>query len=427
MDGTIWKMTKFCTVIASLVPICFMILASAPLAHARNVNIFDRAYESLGVKISKGAIVHIADLRNGSAALMGRTHYLPAGTLLHLTGRSERRNGRDWNLAVTEHGLLVYVLQRLGSHFYNAQPLMVRGDGKIAIAHSKIAVPSEVYGEITIGPSEHYRFTFGDPGMIEVVIDKEKMGRDYKTDDFIEVPEENFSIVTTEKISRMISPRHFIEYDIGSEVGDILRGMADFELDSEDRQRIRTFLQKRFIAEKDCLEVAEFKHGFEGDAAVKLDSLLSPINASLGISGSITFASTLKEGTEFEIQRFALNSKVVEIKNETIRNACSDLQFSTRVSISDPTGRIAQIDSQMAADKLKLKVAENGMPIYRCRAEYLELLRVLIETFELTDNAAELAMVQGTRYGGDRKNASSCPARAAAGQVPGPTPRPSGQ
>ena len=383
------------------------LLVAVPASAEETVRILDESYPVLGVRISKSSSARLANIRDPDAKMMERSIYLLAGTRL-LVAR-EFKTGekkRQWALAITEDGLLVYV-RTDGTHYFE-RDFVERIDAEyFAVAQTQFPVDSQIYGSVWITPSEVFEFLFGEGETIEIVIDKRKMGDAFIGADSVTVDIGHFSIIRRDDLIPDQLSEHFRIYDLQSELRDVLDGVSDLNLSDKDREAIGELVSRKFVTSKSCEETIDFRVGLSAEATLALGSLLSPLDAKLGLTGAYSSNTVFPAGVEFEIQRYQKGTNIVEIRHETIREKCTDLGVLQRVIAAELAGLRGEINT-LSAEKRNFAVTESGYPIYTCRAQYLDLLAMLTkDDGELSREAATLMIAQFARYKG-AGDASAC-------------------
>ncbi|MGI9512609.1 MAG: hypothetical protein ACR2OL_06890 [Anderseniella sp.] len=376
-----------------------LFVAVSPVWAKDIVKFGQKEYKVIGIAVSKSSSARLARFDDKDPEILKKYIYLPAGTILFLLDRFER-DPRKYQLAVSEHGMPLYVLPRL-NYFPKSRFTNMKGE-YVAIPREKIPLKTKKYSAITLTPSEVYSMEFRDPPNIAITIDQAKMSDKYKGDEVIEVEEDKFAYVSLPVAVGRQLPTPTQIYDFNSALEDILKGVADKDLDK--LKQFKDYISGRFVTRKECQDEINYGLNLDAGLAAEFDTWLSPIEAKLALSG--TFKATRKHsvGTEFTIERFAIGDRIYEIKDEGVASNCVNLEENRRIRIA--AGRIiAQLNTQDATD-LKLKTDPKGRIIYTCRDEYLKVEKTLRDQ-ELREGPARLLMSRFTIYE-DVRNAAKC-------------------
>jgi hypothetical protein len=172
-------------------------------------------------------------------------------------------------------------------------------------------------------------------------------------------------------------------------------------------------LDRRFIESKDCESQIDGSLNIDALAGVDLDSILSPVSASLKMTGSIHTQVTYPKGTEFRIDRYAQKLPdepeiVIEVKHETHRpnQDCGSSEAQRRLVISSSQGDEAEI-TEKEITELGLKHNE-GHPVYGCSSEFFKLYSQLVQVKAMNPHIAAMVLAHYARFTGGSRPAS-CP------------------
>lgn len=320
---------------------CVSLLASAN----DTIDVYGGEFEVLGVRISKSSIVRVANINGSRVTMSERPIYLPAGTPIVLTNGFQRgRNQRQWALSITEDGLLVYV-RTDGTHYINPDNLEKTQNIEFAISQNDIVVPTELYGNILITPSEIFTFSWKSGENIEIVIDEDKMRSAYTEDDHVSVSAADFRILSRDYIEDHNNFTNFFQdYDVVSELLSVLNSFTDLRITDDERENIQQFLERKYIREKDCQEMIQINLGVDAEIAAELRNRFLPVEGGLGLTGEFKQTITFPIGLAFDVERFRRYHRddggydVYEILTEQIREECRDLVYTQRVFASGPSG-----------------------------------------------------------------------------------------
>lgn len=383
-----------------------VILVAIPAYAEEPVNILGKSYPVLGVRISKSSSVRLAKIRDPRAWILEQSVYLLAGTRLLVTKRFERdRKQRQWALAITEDGLLVYV-RTDGSHYIKPDPYIEEGLQYIAVSQKKFRLTSNQYGEIWITPSEIYKFKFDLGDTISIVLDRSKMGEEFRGEGIISVDIKYFSIIDLSKLKVDRLYDYFQPFNLQDALYDAFERASDFDISEDDKRAFRDLIKRRYITSKSCEEEISLEVNLSAEAAIKIDSFFSAFEAGVGVKAGVTTKTTYEKGTELEIQRYRKGEDYYELRHEEIRVKCTDLALVQRVRATESSGGKGEINTVWARE-LGLQVTSAGLPIYTCRDQYLDLLEVLTIDWTLSREAAVLLIAQFGRYKGSA-DASEC-------------------
>lgn len=369
------------------------------MARAEQVIEFgDKTYQVTGVVAAKSSSARLARL-DEDLDILKKHIYLPAGTLLFLLDHFEH-DPRRYQLAVSENGMPLYVLPN--SNYFSANRFSSLQGEFAAVPRANIEIDTDTYGRITLTPSEVYSMEFRDHPLIAITIGREKMRSRYTEDEVVEVSEDRFAYVPLPIDDGAQPPKLTQIYDFKSVLDEILSGLSD---EPEDTiQRFKDYASGRFISRKNCEDEINYGFGIDAEAAVEFDTWLSPVEAKLALSGTYKATRTYAVGTEFTIERYVINGRVYEMKDESVAENCVDLEENRRIRIA--TDRVAgQLNSEDASD-LGLRTDPKGRIIYTCRDEYLKIEKTLHDQ-ELRIGPARLLISRFTIYD-DVGNAARC-------------------
>lgn len=356
-------------------------------------------YKISGIAVTKSSSARLARFDDDNPEILSKHIYLPAGTVLFLLDHFER-DPRTYQLAVSEHGMPLYVLN--GPNYFPATRFVGMKGEYAAIPRTKFVIDTKIYGAVTLTPSEVYAMTFLDYPNIAITLGKAKMEHLYKKDEIVTVPEDSFAYVTLpiEEAAQPPTPTQI--YDFNSALEDILDGVA--EQDVNKIQRFKEYASGRFITRKECEDVINYGLGVEADLVAEFDTWLSPVDAKLQLTGNFQVTRTHEAGTEFIVERYTIGDRIYEIKDERVAADCVNLDDNRRIRIAAGSV-LAQLNSMDASD-LKLRTDPKGRIIYTCRDEYLKIEKTLSDQ-ELRMGPTRLLISRFTIYE-DPKNAAQC-------------------
>ncbi|MDQ0133193.1 hypothetical protein J2T08_001094 [Neorhizobium galegae] len=374
--------------------------AFSACAEQRIIN--NKAFEVVGVRISKSGSMQLADLAGDSFALTEQAIYVPAGTpLLLLKYQAKDSKRRGLTLAVTATGLLVYA-RTDGTHYFSSDGIarMLKDNEMIAIAQTMLEVKTENYGSVSVTPSEIYTFRYAPDNQIEILINKEKIEKKrYTTDEYVKVDVEAFSIVELAQLDEKQIENPFREYDALGDISQILENAVRSGMDEAKRKKFLEILQNgRLVSSKECNDEITMSPEVQAGLSFDTDVMFSPIKAKLGISGSYKQTTTLPKGIKFAVKRFARGERVVEFTTEQIfaESNCLNSMERQRMTIADGQNKSALIDSR--TDIKPMRLGANLLPEYSCRSEYEQLMDFFTRQETLPVDAATLAIARFVRF-----------------------------
>lgn len=382
-----------------LISIFSLFLVEYAIAQSDDVVTFNKTeYRVTGIAVSKSSSARLARFGEQNPEILRKYIYLPAGTILFLLDRYEE--ARRFQLAVTQHGMPLYVLPRL-NYFPAGRFTGMKGE-YAAIPRTNIVVKSKVYDTITLTPSEVYSMKFLDNWLVAITVGKLKMGAAYTEDDVVEVAEDRIAYVPLPIDDGARPPTPTQIYDFNSALDDILEGVTNQDVDK--LKKFKNYASSRFVSRKECEEEIDYGYGVDAGLAAEFDSWLSPIEGKLALTGSYKSTRKYARGTEFTVERYDVHGKIYEIKDESVAKDCVNLEENRRIRIA--AGRIAaQLNTKDASD-LKLGTDPKGRIVYTCRDEYLKIEKSLLDQ-ELDLGPARLLISRFTIYE-DIRDAARC-------------------
>lgn len=382
------------------VSILSLMIFGSSVAQAQDIIKFgDTEYQITDIAVTKSSSARLARFEENNPEILRKYIYLPAGTLLYLLDHFER-DPRRYQLAVSEYGMPLYLLK--GANYFPATRFTGMEGEYAAIPRDKIVVESEVYGNVTLTPSEVYSMEFLDYPRIAITIGRAKMGQLYTQDDVVTVAEDHFAYVTLPIEDGAQPPTPTQIYDFNSALDDILEGISSEDVSK--LQRFRNYASGRFVSRKECEDEINYGIGVEAELAAEFDTWLSPVEAKLGLTGNYQATRKYPVGTEFTVERYTIDGRIYELKDESVAENCVSLEENRRIRMA--AGRVtAQLNTRDASD-LDLRTDPKGRIIYTCRDEYLKIEKTLADQ-ELRVGPARLLISRFTVYE-DVTNAARC-------------------
>jgi|GEM_PF-3278101 len=374
-------------------------------AQAATRTVMGQEYDIIGIRIAKSASARLANINDPALKMTPRSVYLPAGTrLLVLSHVRPDRAGRKWALTITGDGLLVYVRVDANEHYFPHRGLerSLKSGDPIAIVTAKVATQSEVYGPLTLTPSETYAFEFLDGDAIRITVGRDKVGAAYTADDTVDLDLADFAILHPDDLDPDSIPAPFEPYGAGRQIEDILARASDLSLDAEDRKRIADAFRRRFVTRKTCDQEIDLSKSLDAAGTLDLDTLFSPVSAKLGISGAYSSKTVFPKGVAFTIDRYIREDSIVEIKHETIDDQCRSEDPRQRVIASDSSGAAGRIRTG-AVEGIGLATTVEGLPVYTCRAEFEALREMLTLDQTLDTPLATFVIARFATFKGARR------------------------
>ncbi|NRB36377.1 MAG: hypothetical protein HRU31_16885 [Rhodobacteraceae bacterium] len=261
---------------------------------------------------------------------------------------------------------------------------------------------TQLYGEITLTPSEIYTMESAPDQKIDLRIGADKMQEKYIEDIWVTVSEDSFGIVPLPIDAAAPPPDPISLYDLEAAFENLWDSIES--RDSDQFDDFRDYFFGRLVINKECQQTITFDLGVDGSLAAQFDTWLSPVTAELALSGAIQSSTTFGAGREFRIERFNIGNRVYEVMDEAVAPDCISLDDQRRIRIASRR-IVAQLNSSDAQD-LQLKTDAKGRLIYSCRSEYQKIAQTLYDQ-ELNEAPTRLLISQFTTFR-DPGNVARC-------------------
>ena len=370
---------------------------SANLAHAADqLTVFGRTLPVTEYAISKSTSGRLLNIFNSDPLSDAKSSikgvYVPAGTRLAILDFSyDDIQGRQWNLASSDQGLLLFIknTQYFSTDIIDKK-LKNSGDHAVAFVQSKLTIPTTQYKDVTLTPSEMYIAEEAADETVNLRIDQAKMGKQWIADETVTVPESAVALLSDKAFAKkeeILSP--FLPYDAIKEVKSLFEKSLE-EKSPPDistlRKKGNDFIESQFLTNKMC--ESEIKYDLTGFAELGLDmsAWISPVTAQLKLTGNISASVSYPQNTEFQVRRVTRNEKVYEIKTDVVRPDCGSppSAVKTVVSFDGSRGELTGADS----------------PIYSCRDEYFGLRDILANKYSLPAEISAFVVANVSEFRG---------------------------
>ena len=362
----------------------------------------------LGARVSKSGTVHLADVETGHDTL--RSIYLPAGKLLLVYQQGHRFNARNWNLALTEDGIYIYV-RTDGVHYYNPSENAIMQSGIVAVVQRPHLVKTEDGREFTLTPSEIYRVIERLDFDTVIEVDNAKLPELADATIDAVVPDDVLGVFDAQ-YDFLLDSQDLGPISIKSIQSDLValgESLVESGFSEQTRNEIISLLNRRLITSKNCEQIIEGKWDFGTEVSVEINELLSPVEAKFGGGGSLGSSFEFPRGIAFEIDRFSrrqggARETVIEVKNETFQEDCDEESFRRRLAVSTSRRETGNI-TESVISSLDLITSSQGFPILRCRDDYLLLYDEVTRRQTLSPDSAAFVLAHYTRFTGGARPA----------------------
>jgi len=399
-------------------------------ASAQPLVIQGEQLEIVSYAISKSTSARLVDIYStrplDNPQNFGKRVYIPAGMPLAIFGKSYNdRSGNTWHLATTYDGILVYIIgnnkyqSKSLAGFYGSEIFDEKTKDRpvklIAVAQSKKEVQSKLYPSVTLTQSEVYAVDSTDPNenTVSIILDKSKMGADWKGDDIATVSAGDVEVLSRDAFldsAEWSTP--FLRYDVVAEAKNAV--MEAFRAKTSGRTvdtnevetKVSDFLSRRFIENKNCESDITVDLKLSGELGVDISSIISPITAKLSLTGGLSGEIVYKKGEEFEVDRVSRSGLVYEIKTDRTRGDCASQPQAVRIFISGSDNSVGELTAGEIEDAGFVS-GRSGFPLYTCRQEFLALRDILSNKYKLPTPIATFVIAHKGEYR-PTDNASKC-------------------